>query len=112
VATEEIKRDGAFQTLTIANGATTSDAVRAAGFALFGLVMPSSFTGTTLTFTVSHDGTTYQALYDNTGTAVSLTVAASRSFDLPTALASWPYFKVVSGSSEGAARTLQIVKKG
>lgn len=99
-------------TLTIANGATTSDACSSAGYAIFGLVMPSAFTGASVTFTVSHDGTTYQALHDTTNTQVSLTVTASKSYDLPTALASWPSFKIVSASSEGAARTLQIVKKG
>ena len=109
---DQITRDGHFKKVTIANGTTTSEAINSAGYALFGLVMPSAFTGASVTFTTSHDGTTYQALYDTTNTQVSLTVAASRNYDLPTSLASWPYFKIVSASSEGAARTLYIVKKG
>lgn len=99
-------------TLTIANGATTSDKFAAGGHVIFGLVVPSAFTGTSLTFSVSADDSTYQTLYDNTGTVVSLTVSTSRSFDLPTALAAWPYFKIISGSSEGAARSLVVVAKG
>lgn len=98
--------------LTIANGATTSDAFEASSCVAFGLQMPAAFTGTTLTFTVSADkGTTYQALYDEFNVAVSMTVAASRSYDLPATLASWTHFKIVSGSSEGAARTLWVVGK-
>jgi hypothetical protein len=112
MASTEIKRAGNFEDVAIANGTTTSDAIRTAGFAIFGLVMPTAFTGASISFTVSHDGTTYQALYDTTNTLVSLTVSASRSYDLPTALAAWSYFKIVSASSEGAARTLYVVKKG
>jgi hypothetical protein len=74
--------------------------------------MPAAFTGTTLTFQVSADGSTYQALYDSTGAnQVSMAVAASRSYDLPAELASWPYWKIVSGSAEGDARSLTVVSK-
>jgi hypothetical protein len=101
------------QTLTIANGATTSDFCNAAMWAMFGLIMPAAFTGTTLTFTVCNTPAgTYQALYDVSNATVSLTVAVSRSYDLPAELSAWPYFKIVSGSAEGAARSLIIVKKG
>jgi hypothetical protein len=81
-------------------------------WAIFGLVMPAAFTGATVSFKVSADNATFQPLYDNAGAAVSLTVGASQSFDLPTALASWPYWKVVSASAEGAARTLVVACKG
>lgn len=108
-----IKRQHKWAKLTIASGATSSDACEAGGYVMFGLVMPAAFTGTVLTFTVSHDGTTYQALYDTSNTAVSLAVvAASRSYDLPAELVSWPYFKIVSGSAEGATRTLYVSQKG
>ena len=100
-------------TLTIANGATASDAFDARGFVIFGLIMPAAFTGTTITFTVAEveDGT-YQALYDTSNVQVSLTVAVSRSYDLPAELAAWPFWKIVSGSAEGAARSLKIAAKG
>lgn len=99
------------QVLTIANGATSSDACNAATGEAFGLVMPATFTGTTITFTVSADGSTFQALYSITNTLVTMTVAVSRSYDLPGELTAWPYFKVVSGSTEGGARTLVITGK-
>ncbi len=97
--------------LTIANNGTTSDAVQSVGYAAFGLVMPAAFTGTTISFLVSADGVTYQALYDRYNVLVSMTVAVSRSYDLPVELAGWHSFKIVSGSSEGAARTLGMTCK-
>lgn len=98
---------------TIANGTTTSDAIPIDSAVALGLQMPSAFTGTSITYTVSADkGVTYQALYDATGAvAVSTSVAASRSYDLPAELSSWTHFKIVSGSSEGGARTLYVVMK-
>lgn len=99
-------------TATIANGQTVSDAIDISDTVALGLVMPAAFTGTTLTFQVSADNSTFQALYDSTNTQVSLTVAVSRSYDLPAELASWPFFKIVSGSAEGGARSLVVVSKG
>jgi hypothetical protein len=97
------------QTLTIASGQTVSSTYNNRAGSALGLVMPAAFTGTTLTFKVSTDNTTFQSLYDTTNTLVSLTVAASRSYQLPAALATWPYIQVVSGSSEGASRSLVVV---
>lgn len=103
----------ASQIITIANGQTTSSAVEGRSVSAFGLQMPAAFTGTTITFTVSADGgTTYQTLYDITNTIVQMTVAASRSYDLPGELTAWSQWKIVSGSSEGSARTLIVIGKG
>jgi hypothetical protein len=100
------------QTLTIANGQTTSDLCNAATASAFGLVLPAAFTGTSITYTVSADGSTFQALYDNTGAnQVTTAVTQGRSYDLPAELTAWPYFKLVSGSAEGAARSLVVVGK-
>lgn len=100
-------------TLTIANAATVSDAFRSADCVAFGLQMPGTFTGTSISFQVSADrGTTFQALYDSTGsTLVSVSVAASRSYDLPAELTAFDSFKIVSGSSEGGARSLVVIGK-
>ena len=109
---QQINRYSSFRVQTIASSGTVSDAFEAKEFAAFGLVIPTAFTGVAITFQVSHDGVTYQALYDTTNTLVSLTVAVSRSYQLPAALEAWPFFKLVSGSSEAAARTLYVVGKG
>jgi hypothetical protein len=109
-----INRQGKFVRARIASGSGTSEAVATMGHVIFGAVLPSTLDGTALTFTVSHDGTTYQALYNNDGsTQTSMTVAASRSVDLPTALAAWPYFKLVMGTNQSTTDTdIYIVMKG
>ncbi len=101
------------RSLVIATGQTASAVYDAQGFAIFGIVIPTLFTGTSISFTVCDTRAgTYQVLYDNIGTAVALTVAAGRSLDLPTALAAWPFWRVVSNAAETPARTLVICAKG
>lgn len=99
--------------VTIASGATASEAVDADGYAAFGVALPAAFTGTSLAVEVSTDGAAFQALSDDTGTVVSLTVAQGNSYALPVgALAPWPWFRLVSGSAEAAERILNVARKG
>lgn len=111
---EFIARTSTFQTLTVANGATTSDACTATDWALFSMITPAALTSVACTFTVCNTlAGTYVPLYDSAGVIVpTTTISTSRAFDLPTQLASFLYFKVVLGSAEGAARSLVIMKKG
>ena len=97
----------------IANGAQESDAKRVtAGFAA-GLLMPSAFTGTAITFLAcdTMDGT-YLDVYDSDGNQVSVAVAASRACGLSgaeaDALSPYTYLKIKSGSAEAAARTVKL----
>ena len=109
------------QTLTIDFNGTVSSAFSAGWHAAYGVVIPSSFTGTSISFQVcadtSVDSPVYQALYEvddpATGTQrqVTLAVTTSRSYDLPAALASWQAFKIVSNGAEAAARSLVVVGK-
>lgn len=109
------------QTLTIANNETTSTAFTAEWHAAYGLVVPAAFTGASISFTVcadaSVDSPTFQPLYElddpSTGTQrqVTLAVTQGRSYDLPAALTTWQAWKIVSASSEGAARSLVVVGK-
>lgn len=98
---------------TIASGQTTSGVVSTGGMALCGILMPAAFTGTALTFVVCNtSGGTYQPLYNSSG-QVSYTVAASRYIAItPVDFAGVAFFKIVSGSSEGATRTLICSMKG
>ncbi len=93
----------------IAASSNTSAAILLFGLRAVGIFIPSAFTGTTITFTVSSDGVTYVALYDSTGTQVSVTVSTSRYiyFD-PVIFAGIAYLKIVSGSTEGTERTLIV----
>ena len=108
---EVLNRGDTRTTATIASSGTTSTAVDFRANAFGGIALPATFTGTTLTFQVSADDTTYQALNDRYGAAVSMMVAQGESYPLPTELAGWPWFKIVSGSSEGGNRSITIVRK-
>lgn len=80
---------------TVANGGTKSAGVDITGFALCGVILPSTLDGTTLSFEVSTDDTTYYVLRDTAGD-ISLTVAASRAVALDPALFSgFQYVKIV-----------------
>lgn len=105
--------------LTVADSATTSGAFIASGEVTFGLVVPSGFDGTTITFTVSADDpahvaeadATYQALYNASNVQVSMTLAASRSYDLPAELSAWPRWKIVTGTAQTNATVFTVVGK-
>lgn len=111
MAKTEIVRDQTYETLTvvIATDADLTEAYAAKGRCLFGLVVPSTFDGTAILFHVSADGTTYQPLYDTTNTAVGMTIAANRSYDLPTELASWPYWKIETVTDQSTTNTVFVV---
>jgi hypothetical protein len=100
---------------TIANGQSLSGALNLGGLRLFRIATPTAITGTTLTFQASYDGTTWNNLYDATGTEVSMTVAASRSIVIdPAVFASVNHLKIRSGTSgtpvnQGQDSTLQLV---
>lgn len=83
------------------------------GFSLVGISLPAALTGTALTFTVCNTlAGTYVPLYNAAG-VVSYTVAASRYVAIdPKDFQGVAYLKIVSGSAEGAARTLICSLKG
>lgn len=63
----------------IGQGQNLSAAVDMRGYDLVGIEMPDRFTGTTLSFQVADDnGSTFEELTDNTGTAITVTVAAGK----------------------------------
>lgn len=99
-------------TATIASSGTTSGVVTLGSATITGIVLPAAFTGTTLTFQVSADGSTYVALYDSTDTLETMTVTQGHGYSVnPTVFAGWPYMKVVSGSTEGSSRTITLVTR-
>lgn len=99
---------------TIANAATTSDAIALGGMCLVGILL-RAFTGTALTFTVCDtiDGTFVPLKSTTSGSALSYTVAQNGYFAIdPTAFQGVQFLKIVSGSSEAAERTLVLSLKG
>ena len=101
--------NGATIALTIADGETTSSAAALLGAIPAKLHIPSGFEGTTVTFTISPFGTTYHAFYDQDNAAVSMTVAAGRSYELPLPqFLGIRYLKVIAGTAQTGAATLYL----
>ncbi len=99
--------------VTIASSATDSASFAVADYAWGSVQIPGAFTGTTMTFKVSIDGTNFNALEDETGAAVaSVPVSANEAVPLPEDLFKYKHAKCVSGSSEAAERTLKVFLKG
>jgi hypothetical protein len=93
----------------IANGQATSGTIDLSGTTLAGIHLPASFTGSSLSFLAARtfDGT-YQGVYRQ-GADVSVTVAAGKYIPLnPADFAGLQFIKIVSGSTEVAARTLTL----
>jgi len=95
------------QVWTIANGATVSDSIEPASNELVAAEFPAALTGTSVTFQVSQDDSTFVVLYWE-GVLVQFTVGVDRglSWD-PAKFAPWRYVKIVSGGAEGAERKIQ-----
>ncbi len=93
------------------SGTDSTEADLSNGRTLVGVIMPATFTGVALTFSVSDaSGGTYNVLYGTDGNAYSYTVAAARHIALdPAVFAGVRYLKVISGSTELGARTVRLV---
>ena len=95
-----------YDSVVITLNGTVSGAVDLEGVTLLGIKTPAALTGTAMTFQISHDGTTYTALYNTSGSIVGITVAASRYIgSLREDFEGFRYLKLVSGTTEVAERT-------
>ena len=99
-------------TATIAASGTTSGAINLSGLQVVAIDMPAALTGTTMTFTAS---TTLDGTYDGVqeiggAAAYSITIAASKWVGVDIRVfAGIPFLKLVSGSTEAAARTFNVI---
>lgn len=101
-------------TAVIALSGTTSGAIDLEGFCLVGILL-RGFTGTAITFTVCDtiDGTYVPLKNAAAGTALSYVVAQNTYAAIdPTAFQGVRFLKIVSGSTELAARNLVLSLKG
>lgn len=103
-------------TVTIANGASLSDAAAIGAGTLIGIQLPT-LTSAALTFQGSFDGTTFAEVVDASNSAVSFTATTGAIYiKAPADLVGVPYLKVRSGTSgspvnQGAARTIRLIVK-
>ena len=92
--------------ITIALGETASVAFGTGQATRGSFQIPSDFTGATVTFRVSNDGTTFTDCPVEGNESVSPTVAANGTYSFPVKFFSFRYGQLVSGSAEAAARTI------
>jgi hypothetical protein len=85
----------------IASSGNLSSSVHIGDNIILAVVVPANWTTATVTFQGSIDNSTFYNLNDDTGTEVSVTVAAGESSQVPDPLifAPWNYIKVRSGAS-------------
>lgn len=108
-------RNPVYTNCTITVGGATSAAADLDKNKLIGIIFPSTFDGTTVTFTASDLlAGTYVSVIASDGNAISFTVAASKFLALTdaqaTQLSACRFLKVVAGSSQTTTDTiLQLV---
>jgi hypothetical protein len=107
-----IVRRTAAHSVTIANGASASNALDIREFASGMIRLPSAMTGTAFAIhgcdTV--DGT-FVAIEGTDGNALAMTFAVSTWMTVPEAVFGASYIKFVSNGTEGAARSLTLMLK-
>lgn len=104
-------RNVSVDTVTIANGATTSTAVTLpANKRLLGFQTPAALTSTAITFEQSSDdGVTYQPVY-NESTAYSITTSTSRYHRVNGEVFDGVrVVRLIGGTTEGGARAITLL---
>lgn len=109
------------KTVTIASGASLSGAISMHldqnPQVPVALEMPATWTAAGLTFQASYDGVTYNNVYDDGGTELTLTVSSSRHVTLePRYFVGIRYLKVRSGTSgtpvnQGGDRDINVLTR-
>lgn len=103
-------------TTTIATGATgLSGAIDLDTGTLSALIMPAAWTAAGLSFQISVDGTNFFDFYDKTNAEITMSVAASRAYQLdPSNWLGIRYMKIRSGTTgtpvnQAASRTITLL---
>jgi hypothetical protein len=96
------------RTVTITSGTATSDAEYLGDLTVLGLRVPSTFDGTTVTFTGSDTlAGTYDPIYNDDGSAYSVTTAATRYTVVDyTKFLGVLFVKLVAGTSQTTTDTI------
>ena len=104
---EKLNRRANVGSATIPVNTATSEVITTDGYAFGGYILPATFDGTTMTFTVSTEyGGTYVALEDSDGNAITHVVEASKAYIFPPELFAFPYAKLVAGSNQTTTDTV------
>jgi hypothetical protein len=96
--------------VVILEGETDSEGFMVAGATAVSMIVPADLASTSITFKVSLDGATYQALLDKDNDLVTQTIgAAAGAYSLePAVFFGWNWLKLTLGTAEAADVTIQI----
>lgn len=98
--------------VAIASGAQESAVIDISTWIAGGFVIPAAFTGSSVTFKVSHTQSSQVDLYDQYGNLVTTPITVNRAFPFPQEAAGFASIVIRSSAAEGAARTIALHKKG
>ena len=103
---------------TIANGASVSGEIDLGGSSMQMLLMPATWTAASITFQVFETtGGTARSAYDDSGSEIVVTTAASRAVPVPAELAGARFIRIRSGTvgtpvNQGGDRIITVILKG
>lgn len=99
--------------IVIPSSDNTSAAYDLKGYTLVGLMMPTTFNGTAITFKVAPSlNGTYTDLYDTVGAIASVSVTASRAYSLDAKTFQGFQFMKFKSTAIEASRSINISLKG
>jgi hypothetical protein len=99
---------------TILSGQQDSSTIIGGGGTLCGVFIPAGFTGSSISFLASQDGSNFFPVHNTTSGALlsySVTAGTYCAID-PKDFYGINFLQIVSASSEGATRTLYVALKG
>ena len=103
------------RSVTLSSGSSLSPGIDLDGLTLVGILMPSTWDGTAITFRASINGTAWFDLYDAAGNEVTLSVAPSRYIQIdPRRFVGIRYLRIRSGTgsapvNQTASRVVQLI---
>lgn len=100
--------------IDVSEDASNSTGVRTDGLLLSGIVFPSAFTGTTVTFDFSFDGSSWKDVIETDGTEVTYNVSADNVVRVDPsgwAFATPGYVRLTSNGTETADRNIILILK-
>lgn len=97
----------------VANAGTESNALALNSESLCAVITPAAFTGTSITFLASCDGTNFAQVCMPDGNPLELTVTANKHYSLnPAHTVGIVALKVVCGTQQAAEREIKLVTCG
>ena len=107
IAAAPISREVAGASIAVTASSTTSATIDSSTSSGGLVVIPTGSGLTSFTWYASADGVTFVAAYDETGVAITQTVAAARAYEIPASLFGARYLRIVGNTAGTVAVSLK-----